>query len=149
VIQFDKLGPQIWDASPFSIVVTDYAPEPTQRKIVYVNSAFTQLTGFAAEEAIGKPAALLAGLGNDPTRWKECEATLKDGKTYEATFVQQRKDGSEYLSRATVAPLIEPDGNAKFLILIEMMASSIRQSAHGENGTHASAFVPCGSIARC
>jgi PAS domain S-box-containing protein len=142
MLAFDKLGPQIWDASPFSVVLIDYATEPDQRKIVYVNSAFSHLTGFAAEEAVGKPVTLLDGLGTDPTRGAECEATLKNGKTYEATFVHHRKDGSEYLSRATVAPLIEPDGNAKFLMLIEVMVSSIEQSAFSEKTAHAGAFVP-------
>src|SRR6266852_3542742 len=86
VTPLDNLGPQIWDASPFSIVVTDYAAEPTQRKIIYVNSAFTDMTGFAADEVIGKLATLMDGPKTDPNRSAECEATLKNSKTYDATF---------------------------------------------------------------
>ena len=140
--QLDNPGPQIWDSSPFSIVVTDYAAEPRQRKIVYVNTAFTDMTGFAADELIGKSPALIDGPRTDPIRSAECEATLKNGKTYDATFFHYRKDGSEYLSRATVAPLIEPDGKAKFLMLIEVMVSSIERSAHNENASVVGAFVP-------
>jgi PAS domain S-box-containing protein len=142
VTPLDNLGPQIWDAFPFSVVVSDYVAEPKQRKIVYVNPAFTHLTGFAAEEVIGKPLTLLDGPGTDPTRSAECEATLKDAKTYEATFLHYRKDGSEYFSRATVAPLLDQDGSAKFLMLIEMMASSIKQSALNEAALVLGAFVP-------
>jgi PAS domain S-box-containing protein len=142
MVPFEKLAPQIWDASPFSIVVTDYATEPAQRKIVYVNPAFTELSGFAAEEAVGKPVTLLDGVGTDPAGSAECEATLKNSKTYEATFVHYRKDGSAYLSRATVAPLIEPNGGAKFLMLIEIMISSIEQSAFSETTPRAGASVP-------
>jgi PAS domain S-box-containing protein len=142
VTPLDSLGPQIWDASPFSIVVTDYASEPTQRKILYVNSAFTRLTGFAADEVIGKSVTLMDGPRTDPNRSAECEATLKNSKTYDATFFHYRKDGSEYLSRATVAPLIEPDGKAKFLMLIEVMVSSIEQSALNQDMPRVGAFVP-------
>jgi PAS domain S-box-containing protein len=142
VISFNELGPQIWDAFPFSVVVSDYVAEPKQRKIVYVNSAFTHLTGFAAEEVIGKPLTLLDGPGTDPTRSAECEATLKDAKTYEATFLHYRKDGSKYLSRATVAPLLDQDGSAKFLMLIEMMASSIEPPELTANATRISGFGP-------
>jgi PAS domain S-box-containing protein len=142
VTPLDNLGPQIWDAFPFSIVVTDYASEPTQRKILYVNSAFTHLTGFAADEVIGSLVTLINGPGTDPNRSAECEATLKNGKTYEATFIRHRKDGAEYLSRATVAPLIEPDGKAKFLMLIEMMVSSIEQSAFNRKTPRSGAYVP-------
>jgi len=129
LVSFDKLGAQIWDAFPFSVVVTDYVADPKQRKIVYVNPAFTQLTGFAALEAVGKPVTLLDGPESDAIRSAECEATLKNSKAYEATFLHHRKDGTEYISRATVAPLIDPDGSAKFLMLLEMMVSSIEQSA--------------------
>jgi PAS domain S-box-containing protein len=129
VIPLDNLGPQIWDSSPFSIVVTGYDAEPQQRKILYVNPAFTGLTGFAAEDVVGKPVAIMDGPKTDSNRLAECEATLKNGKTYEATFFHYRKDGTEYLSRGTVAPLIEPDGSAKFLMLIEMMVSSIELSS--------------------
>jgi PAS domain S-box-containing protein len=132
LIPLDSLGAQIWDSSPFSIVVTGYDAEPEQRKILYVNPAFTGLTGFAAEDVVGKPVAIIDGPKTDPDRLAECEATLKNGKTYEATFFHYRKDGTEYLSRGTVAPLIEPDGSAKFLMLIEMMVSSIEQSALSE-----------------
>src|ERR1700693_6276813 len=77
VTTLDNLSPQIWDASPFPVVVTDYATEPKQRKIVYVNSAFTGLTGFAAVEVVGKPVTLIDGPRTDPNRTAECEATLK------------------------------------------------------------------------
>jgi PAS domain S-box-containing protein len=141
VIHLDHLGPQIWNSSPFSIMVTDYAAEPEQRKIIYVNSAFTNLTGFTAAEVVGKPVTLIEGPRTDPSRAAECEATLKNCKTYDATFSHYRKDGSEYLSRATVAPLIEPDGNAKFLMLIEVMVSSIGQSTINEESPLVGAFV--------
>jgi PAS domain S-box-containing protein len=142
MISFDKLGAQIWDAFPFSVVVTDYVAEPKQRKIVYVNPAFIQLTGFAAQKAVGKPVTLLDGPESDAIRSAECEATLKNSKTYEATFLHHRKDGTEYLSRATEAPLIEPDGSVKFLMLLEMMVSSIEQSALSKESPYAGTLVP-------
>jgi PAS domain S-box-containing protein len=138
----DDLGPHIWDASPFSIVVTDYAAEPLERKIIYVNPAFTNLTGFTAVDVIGKSVTLMDGPRTDPNRSAECEATLKNSKTYDATFFHYRKDGSEYLSRATVAPLIEPDGKAKFLMLIEVMISSIEQSMLNDAPPYVGALVP-------
>jgi PAS domain S-box-containing protein len=137
----DTLGPAIWDASPFSIVVTEYGGAPEQRKVVYVNPAFTDLTGFAAADVLGKPLAVMDGPKTDPRRSAECEATLGKQKTYESTFFHYRKDGSEYLSRETIAPLVDPDGRAKFLMLIEMMVSSIEPSALSEVTPRGGAFV--------
>jgi PAS domain-containing protein len=53
--------PQNRDAFPVSVLLTDYVAEPNWRKVVYVNPAFTQLTGFSAAEAVGKPVTLLDG----------------------------------------------------------------------------------------
>lgn len=136
----DTLAPQIWDAAPFSIMVVGYDVAPEQRKIIYVNAAFSELTGFGAEEVLGKPIEKIRNIERDPSRSAECEATLKNHKTYESTFFHYRKDGSNYLSRETVAPLVEPDGSSKFLMLIEMMVSSIEQSGLGKD-PHARTFV--------
>jgi PAS domain S-box-containing protein len=136
----DNLAPRIWDACPFSIVVTGYDAEPEQRKIIYVNAAFSGLTGFAAEEVLGKPIEMIRGHGRTPERSAECEAALKNLKAYESTALRYRKDGSSYLSRETVAPLLEHDGSAKFLMLIELMISSIEPSALDEDA-HGRAFV--------
>jgi hypothetical protein len=42
--------------SPYPIIVTTYDADPRARKIVYVNAAFTGVTGYASAEAVGMPA---------------------------------------------------------------------------------------------
>jgi PAS domain S-box-containing protein len=128
VPSLEPFTPQIWDASPFSIVVTDYDAAPELRRIVYVNPAFSDLTGFAAEEVLGKLISAMDRPEPDLRRSAECEAILSSRKTCESTFFHYRKDGSKYLSRETVAPFIEPDGSARFLMMIEMAVSSIEHS---------------------
>jgi PAS domain S-box-containing protein len=124
VDHFDGLATPIWDVLPFPIAVFGYDAEPQRRKIVHVNAPFTRLTGYARAEAVGRPATILNGPKTDPTTAAELEATLKRGRACEALIVHYRKDGSEYLSRTTVAPLIERDGRARFLIFIDMVVSS-------------------------
>jgi len=128
----EPFSPQIWDAAPFSIVVTDYDTIPELRKIVYVNPAFSDLTGFSAEEVLGKPIAIMDGREPGPRRSEECEAILNDRKICESTFFHYRKDGSKYLSRETVAPFIEPDGRARFLMMIEIAVSALEHSPLAE-----------------
>jgi PAS domain S-box-containing protein len=130
----DNLAAQLWDSFPFSIVVTDYGDEPELRKVVYVNAAFSDLTGFTAEEVLGKPIETIEDCGRAAGRSAECEAALKKHKSYESTFFHYRKDGSNYLSRETVAPLLEQDGSIKFLVVLAMMISSIEPSPLGEDG---------------
>lgn len=120
----DNLIQPIWEASPYSIAVIGYDADPMDRKFLYVNSAFTKLTGYTRNEAVGKPASLLYGKKTDPAKMAECEAALKISKPYESTALHCRKNGSEYISRVLIAPLVEPDGSAEFLILNEIWISS-------------------------
>jgi PAS domain S-box-containing protein len=124
----EPFSPQVWDASPFSIVVTNCDAGPEACKIVYVNPAFSDLTGFAAAEVVGKPIAFIDGPDRDLKRSAIREAMPAGRKFYESTFFRYRKDGSRYLSRETTAPFVEPDGSIRFLMMIEMAVSSIEQS---------------------
>lgn len=113
----------IWEASPFSIVVMDFDGDRSARKIVYVNPAFTELTGYSRAEAVGHSAALLEGAKTCPEKIDHAEAVLSKGSPYRAAVVHYRKDGSEYAARATTAPLFAPDGSAQFLILVETVVA--------------------------
>jgi PAS domain S-box-containing protein len=120
MLPFDKLNQPIWQVSPYPIIVTSFEADLRARKIVYVNAAFSSVTGYTSVEAVGMPATLLHGPTTDQTTAAACEAALRKGKPFEATFLRCRKDGSEYTSHATVAPLVEPVGPPDFLISIEM-----------------------------
>jgi PAS domain S-box-containing protein len=109
----------IWEVSPFSIAIIGYDLAPNDRKIVYVNPAFVKLTGYSTTEALGKPAGLLDGLVMDQATVRECETALGKGAPFVRPARRYRKDGSEYLSQVTVAPLLEPDGRSAFLISME------------------------------
>jgi PAS domain S-box-containing protein len=120
----DNLIQPIWEASPYPIAVIGFDPDPEDRKYFYVNPAFTKLTGYTAAEAVGKPATLLHGQRTDQKRIAESETALQEGKPFESTILHYRKDGSEYVSRILMAPLVEPNGGADFIILNEIWISS-------------------------
>src|SRR6202023_2596450 len=109
----------IWEVSPFSIAIGGYDRSPEDRKIVYVNPAFVKLTGYSTTEAIGKPARFLDGPAADQATVEEYETVLGKGAAFTWPAKRYRKDGSEYPAQVTVAPLLEPDGHAVFLISME------------------------------
>lgn len=135
-MKIDTLIQPIWDISPYPIAVVGYDDVPAARKFFYVNPAFTKLTGYTSAESVGQPATLLHGPKTDRTAVTQCEAALKNGKPFESTIVHYRKDGSEYISRAMVAPLVEPDGSATFLILNEIWLSSPDRGAGDVPGSY-------------
>lgn len=80
--------------------------------IEYVNPKFSQVTGYSPEEAIGRsPIALMNGFGTTPDfRQDEWWLTVNAGRIWHGEFQNHRKDGSLFWESATIAPVINPDG---------------------------------------
>ena len=56
----DRLLQPVWEVSSEPIFITGNEPDPKDRKILYVNQAFSRVNGYAKEEVIGRPLALVA-----------------------------------------------------------------------------------------
>ncbi len=65
-------------------------------KIIYVNDAFTHLTGYAATDVVGETLDMLQGTDTDPAVLKRLNETLARGETFHGTTVNYRKDGSPF-----------------------------------------------------
>jgi PAS domain S-box-containing protein len=133
MVSFNNLVQPIWEVSPYPLAVISYELDPQDRKYVYVNSAFTNLTGYTRYEAVGQPATLLHGPRTNLAALQDCELKLLQGKTFSAPLVHYRKDGSEYACQVTIAPLVEPDGGEHFLIVIEVSSLSLDDTSSRED----------------
>ena len=92
------------DAADTMVVVTD-----RDGTIVYVNPAFTAVTGYAREEAIGATPRLLRSGVQDDAFYADLWGTVLAGATWHGELVNRRKDGSLYTDEMTIVPL-EADG---------------------------------------
>jgi two-component system, cell cycle sensor histidine kinase and response regulator CckA len=93
------------DQSPASVFITD--PRGT---IQYVNDRFTQITGYAAAEAIGKtPRILKSGL-TPPEYYRALWSTIGEGRTWRAEIQNRRKSGELYWDAVTVSPIRDQRG---------------------------------------
>lgn len=87
------------------IVITDL-----DARIQYVNTTFTEITGYTADEVIGLNPKVLAS-GNTPkSTYESMWRALTDGKVWQGEFYNRRKDGSEYREWATISPLRDEHG---------------------------------------
>jgi PAS domain S-box-containing protein len=88
-----------------AIVVTD--PEGV---IEWVNPAFTQITGYSPEEAIGQHTRLLKGGKHPDEFYRNLWETISSGKVWCGRLINCRKDGSLYHAALTIAPLNDRSG---------------------------------------
>lgn len=80
-----------------AILVTEAAPidEPGPR-IVYVNEAFSRMTGYTAEEVLGKTPRILQGPETERARLDELRASLEKWEPVRVEVLNYRKDGTEF-----------------------------------------------------
>lgn len=93
-----------------SVIVTDADVHPPGPHIVYVNRAFTLLTGYSAEEAVGRSPRMLQGPGTSPDVQARLHAALETGQPFSDQLVNYRKDGTSFVAHCSFAPLRDADG---------------------------------------
>jgi PAS domain S-box-containing protein len=102
------------EQSPACIMITD-----TEQRIEYVNEAFVRSTGFTREEALGNDPALLHSGRTSPASYSELARALTAGEVWRGEFINRRKDGSEYIEAAVIAPLRQPDGQISHYVAVK------------------------------
>ncbi len=115
----NHVGPiadQIISNSFDSVMVT----EATARTpILYVNEAFTQLTGYTSEEVLGKSPSLLQGSGTDPAVLDQLRKDLEAGRNFEGTATNYRKDGTPFTMHWRVAPVRSGKDEIHYFIAVQ------------------------------
>jgi PAS domain S-box-containing protein len=102
-----------------SIIITTANPVRPSAKIVFVNPAFTKMTGYTAEEVIGKPSLTLQGPMTDSLEWTKFETGSSQSKAFYLETVAFRKDGSQFNLEWQIAPLRNERGKVTHFVSIQ------------------------------
>lgn len=103
-IQVIKLTQAI-EQSPVSIVITD-----TAGKIEYVNTTFTNVTGYSAEEVIGENPKILKTGYTSEAEYNYMYQQLNHGKKWQGEFFNKKKNGDRYWEKVILSPLKDEHG---------------------------------------
>ncbi|HWJ29116.1 MAG TPA: PAS domain S-box protein, partial [Flavisolibacter sp.] len=89
-------------------------------KIEWVNEAFTRITGFEFEEAIGKnPGALLHGEKTDPATVQFMDKKLREQEPYKCELLKYTKSGRTFWVEIESQPLFDTKGRLTHYFDIE------------------------------
>lgn len=97
--------------------------------IIWVNPAFTRLTGYSfAEVADGNPRALRGDI-HDEQFYRDLWETILSGKVWRGEMVNRRKDGVLYHEEQTITPVTDSRGRIGYFIAIKQ---DITERKHAE-----------------
>jgi PAS domain S-box-containing protein len=83
--------------------------EPDGR-IVYVNPAFTRVTGYEPAEVIGQTPGLVRPETTPPSLYADMWQRLAAGELWSGHLVNRRRDGSFYDAEVTITPVFDNEG---------------------------------------
>jgi PAS domain S-box-containing protein len=119
------------EQSPVSVVIT--APDGM---IEYVNPAFTRVTGYSLDEAVGQNPRILKSGETSFAEYRAMWDDLAAGKDWAGLFHNKRKDGALYWERAQISPVIDNEGRiANYIAIKEDITARIdaEQAIHRLN----------------
>ncbi|AFZ32468.1 PAS/PAC sensor hybrid histidine kinase [Gloeocapsa sp. PCC 7428] len=88
-----------------SILITTEKLDPPGPEIVYVNPAFSQMTGYAIEEVLGKTPRLLQGANTNRKVLKDLRKHLLEGIPFHGEAINYHKDGTEFFVEWNITPI--------------------------------------------
>jgi len=110
-----KLQSAALEAAANAIVITNF-----DGTIVWVNRAFTVMTGYSEKEVLGKNPRLLKSEEQPESYYATLWSTISSGAVWKGELVNRRKDGTTYIEEMTITPVTRnlSDSANKYFVAI-------------------------------
>ncbi len=79
-------------------------------KIVYVNDAFSKMTGYAMDEILDKNLSIMYGSNTDAKELRHLEKAMENWEACEIEIVNYKKNGEEFWMNMDIAPVSDGKG---------------------------------------
>lgn len=103
-----NLTTQIFNHSREGVMITD-----DKANVIDVNAAFTAITGYQADEIIGRNPRILHSGHHDDAFYQAIWRNLSQNKSWKGEFLNRRKDGSLYPQLSTITPVFDDHQQVK------------------------------------
>ena len=105
--------------------------------LIYVNKAFTLITGYSRDLAVGYNCRFLQGPDTDPEEVQRIRDAIASGRPYSGELVNYRLDGTRFWNRLTLYPVnVSKAAHAKpdFYVANQIDITSVKQQASLSSG---------------
>ena len=112
-----------------AIVITEAQSlaAPNHPQIIYVNEAFTKITGYTVADVIGKTPRILQGEKTDRNVLSQIKQSLSQNRPIKTELINYGKDGREYWVELNIVPIADRQGNYTHFVAVERDISQRKQ----------------------
>jgi PAS domain S-box-containing protein len=129
-----ELAAFAFERTRMPIVVTD-ARQP-DLPIVLANEAFLNLTGYSADEVIGRNCRFLQGVATSRTAVAEIRAAIAQHRDVTIEILNYRKDGSPFWNQLHISALRNTDGEVVYYFASQIDVTELRRVQTLEDAEH-------------
>lgn len=102
-----------------SIIITDVQLDAPGPRIVYVNRAFSAMTGYTPEQLVGATPRILQGPRTDPAVLGRMRDDLVRDGSFQGRAINYRRDGTEFWMEWSISTVRGDDGAPQFYVAVQ------------------------------
>jgi PAS domain S-box-containing protein len=95
--------------------------------VIYVNSAFEEMTGYSATDVIGQNCRFLQGTDTQQPALNELRSSIKVGKSCKVTVRNYRKNGTMFWYELSISPIYDENSKLSHFIGIQRDISDVHE----------------------
>ncbi|HKJ72000.1 MAG TPA: EAL domain-containing protein [Gammaproteobacteria bacterium] len=107
--------------------VTIADPKLPDSPLIYVNQGFQALTGYPADELIGRNCRFLQGADRDQPGVAALRRAVTEGTSCAVELRNYRRDGSQFWNYVRLAPIEDSAGEVAFFVGVQLDVTELRQ----------------------
>lgn len=101
------------------------------RPLIYANEGFERMTGYRADEVLGRNCRFLQGARTDQASVTDLRQALAEDRECVVELLNYRKDGSRFWNRLSVTPVRDSSGAVTHFIGIQSDVTARRRAEDG------------------
>lgn len=125
-------------ATEVSFTISD--PGLPDNPLIWVNPAFTRVTGYEFGESTGRNCRFLQGPASDEATVAAMRRAVEDKESITVTLVNHRKDGTAFWNEVSISPVFDGEGRLTNFVGVQADVTA-RVAAERERGRSTSACV--------
>ncbi len=122
-----RLHTKALEATANSVLITD-----NTGKILWVNPAYTRMSGFSKEESLGKTPRILKSDSTPPEVHDKLWRTIASGKVWHGELTNRHKQGYLYTEEITITPIADEEGRITHYIAIQQDISERKEQERSQ-----------------